>query len=222
MDGPTPVSALIHAATMVAAGVYVVLRLFPAFVAAPSRSPSGGGRVTMPLRRARRARPGRPEAGARLVHGQPAGVHAGGADRRAGSRPAPFHLFARRVQGALFLCRARCCIAAGAMLLSRLGGLRRSMPVLHGLPLRRARAGRGAAAGRRAVQGARRRGALGGRGRGAGPGVAVLLPRSAPCADRRVLTRAVLRLHRAPRSDAAHEPGRPDALAAGAARRGPS
>ncbi|MGQ9572489.1 MAG: NADH-quinone oxidoreductase subunit L [Dehalococcoidia bacterium] len=33
MEGPTPVSALIHAATMVAAGVYLVARLFPVFSA---------------------------------------------------------------------------------------------------------------------------------------------------------------------------------------------
>ncbi len=35
MEGPTPVSALIHAATMVAAGVYLVARLMPLFELAP-------------------------------------------------------------------------------------------------------------------------------------------------------------------------------------------
>jgi NADH-quinone oxidoreductase subunit L len=49
MEGPTPVSALIHAATMVTAGVYLIARMWPLFEQAPAAADVGaiGGCVTL-------------------------------------------------------------------------------------------------------------------------------------------------------------------------------
>src|SRR5437763_10381244 len=41
MEGPTPVSALIHAATMVTAGVYLIARMYPLFEQAPTAAAVG-------------------------------------------------------------------------------------------------------------------------------------------------------------------------------------
>jgi NADH-quinone oxidoreductase subunit L len=49
MEGPTPVSALIHAATMVTAGVYLIARMWPLFEQAPAAADVGaiGGCLTL-------------------------------------------------------------------------------------------------------------------------------------------------------------------------------
>jgi NADH-quinone oxidoreductase subunit L len=49
MEGPTPVSALIHAATMVTAGVYLIARLHPLFERAPTAAAVGSiiGAITL-------------------------------------------------------------------------------------------------------------------------------------------------------------------------------
>jgi NADH-quinone oxidoreductase subunit L len=49
MEGPTPVSALIHAATMVTAGVYLIARMHPLFELAPAAAATGAiiGAVTL-------------------------------------------------------------------------------------------------------------------------------------------------------------------------------
>ncbi|MBV9048632.1 MAG: NADH-quinone oxidoreductase subunit L, partial [Solirubrobacterales bacterium] len=49
MEGPTPVSALIHAATMVTAGVYLIARMHPLFELAPTAEDIGaiGGCLTL-------------------------------------------------------------------------------------------------------------------------------------------------------------------------------
>jgi NADH-quinone oxidoreductase subunit L len=51
MEGPTPVSALIHAATMVTAGVYLIARMHPLFEHAPTAADVGaiGGCITLVL-----------------------------------------------------------------------------------------------------------------------------------------------------------------------------
>ena len=133
MAGPTPISALIHAATMVAAGVYVVLRLYPAFEAAPATLAALGvvAAITMPL-------------GALAALGQDdlkrvlawstvsqlaymlAALAVGGIAAGA------FHLLSHAAfKAGLFLCAGAVLHATGAVLMSRLGGLRRAMPVTY-------------------------------------------------------------------------------------------
>jgi len=68
MAGPTPVSALIHAATMVTAGVYMCARLWGIFANAAGASEliAWIGVLTAFVRRHHRARPDRHQEGTRL------------------------------------------------------------------------------------------------------------------------------------------------------------
>ena len=70
MEGPTPVSALIHAATMVTAGVYLIARMHPLFELAPTAADIGAiiGCATLLFAGDGRARGDRPEARDRLLH----------------------------------------------------------------------------------------------------------------------------------------------------------
>ena len=75
MEGPTPVSALIHAATMVAAGVYLVGRCYPLVHAGSAADDRLRRRDHAVRRRHDRRRDDRHQEGARLFDGQPARLH---------------------------------------------------------------------------------------------------------------------------------------------------
>ena len=131
MAGPTPVSALIHAATMVAAGVFVVARLYSDFAASP---------VTMTVLAVAAVLTMVLSALAALVQddlkrvlawstvSQLAYMTAGLAV--GGYQPALFHLLNHAAfKALLFLAAGSVLHAVGTNLMSEMGGLWRRMPL---------------------------------------------------------------------------------------------
>ena len=131
MAGPTPISALIHAATMVAAGVIVLVKLAPLFVAAPGLLVVIGliAVVTMLLGAlAATAQDDIKRVLAWSTVSQVAYMFAGFAVNIRGE--ALFHLLTHAAfKALLFLCAGCVIHAVGTNSMSEMGGLRRSMPV---------------------------------------------------------------------------------------------
>jgi NADH-quinone oxidoreductase subunit L len=131
MEGPTPVSALIHAATMVTAGVYLIARLHPLFELAPAAAAVGAiigavtllvagtiGLVVTDLKRVI-AYSTMSQIGY-MVMGVSAGAYVAGL----------FHLMTHAFFKALLFMAAGSVISAmaGEQNLDRMGGFRRAMP----------------------------------------------------------------------------------------------
>jgi NADH-quinone oxidoreductase subunit L len=143
MEGPTPVSALIHAATMVTAGVYMVARATPLFVHAPTvlLVVSGVGAVTALLS----ALIGLSQFDLKRVLAYSTvsqlgfmfmALGAGAAGREVAAfaaTAAMFHLFTHAFfKALLFLAAGSVMHSMGDVIdMRRFGGLRRVLPVTH-------------------------------------------------------------------------------------------
>ncbi|GAC1438972.1 MAG: NADH-quinone oxidoreductase subunit L [Solirubrobacteraceae bacterium] len=135
MEGPTPVSALIHAATMVTAGVYLIARMHPLFEQAPAAADVGAvigcatllvagtiGLVATDLKRVI-AYSTMSQIGY-MIMGVSAGAYAAGL----------FHLMTHAFFKALLFMAAGSLIGAmaGQQSLDRMSGFRRAMPFTFG------------------------------------------------------------------------------------------
>ncbi|MEV5708739.1 NADH-quinone oxidoreductase subunit L [Actinoallomurus sp. NPDC052274] len=131
MAGPTPISALIHAATMVAAGVYVVARLYPAFWFAPTSLAVLGVIAAISMLGAALAALAQDDLKRVLAYSTISQLAYMAAGLAVGTRDgAVFHLLAHGAFKALLFLGAGCVIvAAGSNLMSAMGGLRLAMPV---------------------------------------------------------------------------------------------
>ncbi|NTU70270.1 MAG: NADH-quinone oxidoreductase subunit L [Coriobacteriia bacterium] len=135
MEGPTPVSALIHAATMVAAGVYLVARTWPLFGASETAqslllavgviSALGAALIAVPQRDIKKV----------LAYSTISQLGFMFAALGAGKwEVAFFHLVAHAAfKALLFLASGSVIHGSGTQDLAEMGGLRTSMPVTFGV-----------------------------------------------------------------------------------------
>jgi NADH-quinone oxidoreductase subunit L len=135
MEGPTPVSALIHAATMVTAGVYLIARMHPLFELAPTAADVGAvigcltlliaGTIALTVTDLKRviAYSTMSQIGY-MIMAVSAGAYAAGL----------FHLMTHAFFKALLFMAAGSVIAAmgGQQDLDKMGGFRRAMPFTYG------------------------------------------------------------------------------------------
>jgi NADH-quinone oxidoreductase subunit L len=135
MEGPTPVSALIHAATMVTAGVYLIARMWPLFEQAPAAADVGtviglitllvAGTIGLAQTDLKRviAYSTMSQIGY-MIMGVSAGAYAAGL----------FHLMTHAFFKALLFMAAGSLIGAmaGEQSLDRMGGFRKAMPFTFG------------------------------------------------------------------------------------------
>ncbi|TDD75328.1 NADH-quinone oxidoreductase subunit L [Actinomadura darangshiensis] len=131
MAGPTPISALIHAATMVAAGIYVVARLYGVFLLAPSALAVLGIAAVISMVGAACAALAQDDLKRVLAYSTISQLAVMAAGLAVGAKSAAiFHLLTHGAFKALLFLAAGCVIVtAGSNMLAHYGGLRRGMPV---------------------------------------------------------------------------------------------
>jgi NADH-quinone oxidoreductase subunit L len=131
MAGPTPISALIHAATMVAAGVYVVFRLYPVFSASTGVLAVLGVVAAVTMLLGALAATATDDIKRVLAWSTVSQLaYMAGALAIGATAAALFHLLTHAAfKALLFLAAGAVIHAVGSNLMSVMGGLRRGMPV---------------------------------------------------------------------------------------------
>jgi NADH-quinone oxidoreductase subunit L len=131
MAGPTPISALIHAATMVAAGVYVVFRMYPLYEQSPAALATLGVMAAITILLGALSATAQDDLKRVLAWSTVSQIgYMTGALAVGSPAAALFHLLTHAAfKALLFLAAGAVIHAVGTNYLSRMGGLRRHMPI---------------------------------------------------------------------------------------------